>query len=703
MLRRPAWLRPSASGREPPLFGKRSRVNRLRRRKPFPRCGRSETEFRVADEKLQVGISAAITPEGSIKVVAQLDGVEQPSRSLGERKEFEANAELKLRIDGVGEIDIRGGSRELQEAVRAAGEHWENASRPIFEATDCASITEVEALLQQSLEKLRGAQQIETDAAAAAARGESAPELERTQQEAADDLSRAASSLRIVLEDGTTFEALIDAVDDEEIPDEASIEGRIEDCQGSVEKRREIATQLEAHVSRDEGRLESLRDELGERHEDLAEAQDGAHEDSQQVLVTSRAELEDIEQNRSRLEQDLEAIRSEATTAVDEARTQLAGLEGKLVEVTTPAEAADHECEEAQMTVARLEGELASQRDVAEREDHAAALALEQGRAGELDALPEPENNVEEDDLEQAERVEAQAKEAVTGAELQLRQGQGALEQVGGQYIQEQAEQASEEIESVAQREHEIEVDYGAWSLLREILKEAESEDAVHLGNALVEPISERMSALTGARYGNVLLDPELETSGIELGSVPRGHDSLSVGTQEQLATLLRLTIAEALESFLVLDDQLTQSDAQRMDWLRDAIETISRNIQIVVFTCRPENYSELAAASDVGSEADARSRVVDLTKAITRNSTVGSSAATHPATEPHRKRPAARAGEPAALPPEPDEKAASPPAQPQTPTSTRQNRRRRKGRDGQKSKVSDLMAALKNSLKETK
>ena len=108
---------------------------------------------------------------------------------------------------------------------------------------------------------------------------------------------------------------------------------------------------------------------------------------------------------------------------------------------------------------------------------------------------------------------------------------------------------------------------------------------------------------------------------GIELGSVPRGHDSLSVGTQEQLATLLRLAIAEALESFLVLDDQLTQSDAQRMDWLRDALERTSRNIQIVVFTCRPENYSETATASDVGSEADARSRVVDLTKAITPES----------------------------------------------------------------------------------
>ena len=35
-------------------------------------------------------------------------------------------------------------------------------------------------------------------------------------------------------------------------------------------------------------------------------------------------------------------------------------------------------------------------------------------------------------------------------------------------------------------------------------------------------------------------------------------------------ATLLRLSIAEALDSFIVMDDQLTQSDPQRMEAIRD-------------------------------------------------------------------------------------------------------------------------------------
>ena len=43
----------------------------------------------------------------------------------------------------------------------------------------------------------------------------------------------------------------------------------------------------------------------------------------------------------------------------------------------------------------------------------------------------------------------------------------------------------------------------------------------------------------------------------------------ISVGTREQLSTLYRLSLAEYLGSTIVLDDQLVQSDGNRMDWFR--------------------------------------------------------------------------------------------------------------------------------------
>ena len=70
----------------------------------------------------------------------------------------------------------------------------------------------------------------------------------------------------------------------------------------------------------------------------------------------------------------------------------------------------------------------------------------------------------------------------------------------------------------------------------------------MHLGKALVQPVSERVAALTGGRYGQVAIGPQLEAAGIQTAAGERKFDVLSVGTQEQIALLLRLSIAEALE-----------------------------------------------------------------------------------------------------------------------------------------------------------
>ena len=53
---------------------------------------------------------------------------------------------------------------------------------------------------------------------------------------------------------------------------------------------------------------------------------------------------------------------------------------------------------------------------------------------------------------------------------------------------------------------------------------------------------------------------------------------------------LLRLSIAEALDTFIVLDDQLTQSDPARMTWMRNLLEAAAARIQVIVMTCHPIN-----------------------------------------------------------------------------------------------------------------
>ena len=122
-------------------------------------------------------------------------------------------------------------------------------------------------------------------------------------------------------------------------------------------------------------------------------------------------------------------------------------------------------------------------------------------------------------------------------------------------------------------------------------------------------PVSERISDLTGGRYGDVAIGPELDAGGIRFAGAERRFSELSVGAREQIAILLRISIAETLGAFVILDDQLTQTDSRRLAWLRDLLGNAAARIQIVVMTCHPEDYEEAPGA-----------RIVDLTRCIRRS-----------------------------------------------------------------------------------
>ena len=156
--------------------------------------------------------------------------------------------------------------------------------------------------------------------------------------------------------------------------------------------------------------------------------------------------------------------------------------------------------------------------------------------------------------------------------------------------------------------------EHAARRLLIEIEK-VEAERATHLGHALAGPITEQFRALTGGRYGPISLDPDLKTTHIEVHGAAQQLDHLSVGTREQLATLLRLAIAGYLKTALVLDDQLVHSDPERLNWFRDRLRASAgeRGHQVIVFTCRPSDYLS------PDWQVDDSVAVVDLTVQVPR------------------------------------------------------------------------------------
>ena len=109
--------------------------------------------------------------------------------------------------------------------------------------------------------------------------------------------------------------------------------------------------------------------------------------------------------------------------------------------------------------------------------------------------------------------------------------------------------------------------------------------------NAPARGLLARRSECPAPRYGRLDLGPNLESKGIAASGEDHSISSLSIGTRDHLSTIFRLSLAEQLQSTLLLDDQLTQSDHERLQWLRGLLKKIAAKTQIIVFTCRAGDY----------------------------------------------------------------------------------------------------------------
>jgi uncharacterized protein YhaN len=271
---------------------------------------------------------------------------------------------------------------------------------------------------------------------------------------------------------------------------------------------------------------------------------------------------------------------------------------------------------------ATTEGELNMRRQTAAKLDEVEARAAVARVEAELQEAPVPVYEISDEMLQDARETVATAQAELRKIEDDIQSKRGALQHVGGEVARQRAEEAQEAVKLAREREHVLETDYSAWELLRATLRDAEQEEGVHLGRALGNPIAQRFADLTDGRYGELVLGPQLEMHTIAADGDGRAWNSLSIGTRDQLSTIFRLTLAEQLGSTLLLDDQLTQTDAQRMLWLRDLIRQLAARIQIIVFTCRPGDYL-LPNESKPSKKADVTASLVrslDLVRIIERS-----------------------------------------------------------------------------------
>ncbi len=176
---------------------------------------------------------------------------------------------------------------------------------------------------------------------------------------------------------------------------------------------------------------------------------------------------------------------------------------------------------------------------------------------------------------------------------------------------------AIEAYELAERHEREVEIDCEAWRVLLEQMKLADAEQASNLGQVLGPAVASRFEALTTKRYDGVRLNAALRMEGVLMRGELRPTTRISVSTREQLSTLYRLALAEYLQSTVVLDDQLVQSDEMRMDWFRALLTDQAHSFQIVIFTCRPSDYLPMGGALPAGGQPACNALGAGCTRAI--------------------------------------------------------------------------------------
>jgi len=302
-------------------------------------------------------------------------------------------------------------------------------------------------------------------------------------------------------------------------------------------------------------------------------AQEGAQE-ARETLSTARAALVGPEEEIGRIQAELGGVNTryqDGTDRLEKLRNDLAEAE---------KQSSDDDLESA---VSAAKEALAAQEK--------AASELEGKRAGETLLQLDARISRLEKALQDKRDKRADFKEKIAG----LRSHIEALEGAG---LDEAIQQKEREVELANEQRHRYEREAAVLSLLLSTLRSAESKAKERYLSPVLSRVGPYLQLLfPGAE---ITIDENLHIVGVvrENGYEEAFHH-LSLGTQEQIAVLVRLAFAEMLveqghPATVVLDDALVFSDDRRMSRMFDILNLVAKRVQIIVFTCRERIFEEV-------------------------------------------------------------------------------------------------------------
>jgi len=584
-------------------------------------------QIELAEAALGGGLSVRISPRrAELPLRAIIDGsAMRETELLTSEQTFEAERTARFVVADLVELEVSAGAAEKRRELTTLQQRWDAEVVPVLEQASVASLFSLESALSAlqtedaAADKLR--QQAETRGGDVRSMKERAALIGKqlAAQPSVDVATRRAAIGSIALDLleprmrklGRDWESLA----------ETALEGA-DKAQAQARTRCTELEQQHKHAGSKQSEAESASRELADAAAKLSAALQGRSVSA--VLGAIAGELSALTKRESELEQLRKGLAQEAGTKRVQAEQALAVAKAA-TERTHAARASQQEALEKAKSL--LDTAIGSARVEAERfatMDRAAAQQRSQVCAAQLQACPS-DPLATESDVATAETALTRARNGLAEQLEEMHKAEGALTRVGGAQLQDRIVQAQEALDTARSRERELRIDADAWKLLREALTQAETEESEHLGVALGPPVSAKLKALTGGRYEGIGFDQHMTATRLKVdGAAPDGDvlEALSVGTRNQLATLVRLTIAGQLKSAIVLDDHLVHTDPTRLGWFSDVLRKTALETQVLIFTCRPEDYlapDELPSKQATQDLAGGAVRAIDLARVLQR------------------------------------------------------------------------------------
>ena len=218
------------------------------------------------------------------------------------------------------------------------------------------------------------------------------------------------------------------------------------------------------------------------------------------------------------------------------------------------------------------------------------------------DALP-PDPAADCETLEDRRR---QVEDRCREGELRLAELRAELATMGADGLDSQVVLAQELLDHRKARVDDLQRDASAWALLHHLLDEEETRQSHDVAARIQALATGTVIQLTGGNAQGVAFDPKT-LAPVEAQVPCHGFrarlEQFSRGTREQVALACRLQIGillsqERQRHMLLLDDPLAHTDARRLKAAFDVLVEVSKDLQLIIFTCHEDRYRALGDAA---------------------------------------------------------------------------------------------------------